>query len=67
MIQSLRRMESAAERGGQRVTQATGRGSVDFFRTIQNPVASLHRHFETSHVWPQQPLWRVVDASPLVQ
>jgi hypothetical protein len=46
MVESLRRMEAAAERGGRQLTETTGRSTVQFFRSIESPIASLRHYFE---------------------
>jgi hypothetical protein len=46
LVQTLRRMEAAAERGGRAVTTTVGRGALDFFRAVENPIGALRRHFE---------------------
>lgn len=46
MVESLRRLESAAQRGGRQLTETTGRGVSQFFRTIESPIAGLRHYFE---------------------
>jgi hypothetical protein len=46
LAQSLRRMEEGARRGSQRLNDEVGRDTVQFFRSLNTPVAGLRRLFE---------------------
>jgi len=46
LVASLRRMETAAQRGGQQVTETTGRGVLSLFRSIEAPASGLRHVFE---------------------
>jgi hypothetical protein len=55
LADSLKRLESTASRGGQRVQESVGQGAVQFFRTLEAPFSQLRKHFENLATYTDAP------------